>query len=61
MNFNFLPREFDFFNLFEEQVDCAVKSAIKFKEIAALPGSSRNQPIKRSCILKVRVTPQAML
>ena len=38
MNFNFLPREFDFFNLFEEQVDCAVQSAIKFKEIAANPG-----------------------
>ena len=38
MNFNFLPREFDFFNLFEEQVDCAVQSAIKFKEIASTPG-----------------------
>ena len=38
MKFNFLPREFDFFNLFEEQVDCAVQSAVKFKEIAATPG-----------------------
>ena len=38
MNFSFLPREFDFFNLFEEQVDCAVRSAIKFKEIAVTPG-----------------------
>ncbi len=38
MNFNFLPREFDFFNLFEEQVECAVQSAIKFKQIASTPG-----------------------
>ena len=38
MNFHFFPPEFNFFNLFEEQVDCAVQSAIKFKEIAATPG-----------------------
>jgi len=38
MLFKFFPREFDFFNLFEEQVDCAVQSAIKFREIAATPG-----------------------
>ena len=38
MLFKFFPREFDFFNLFEEQVDCAVQAAIKFKEIAATPG-----------------------
>ncbi len=38
MIFKFFPREFDFFNLFEEQVDCAVEAAKKFKEIAATPG-----------------------
>src|ERR1035438_3541456 len=38
MIFKFLPREFDFFNLFEEQVDCAVQAAIKFKQIVAPPG-----------------------
>ena len=38
MLFKFFPREFDFFNLFEEQVDCAVQSAIKFKEIVGTPG-----------------------
>ena len=60
MNFNFLPREFDFFNLFEEQVDCAVQSAIKFKEIAAPQGLLKNRPIKRSCTLRVKGTAQAM-
>ncbi|MBF0504003.1 MAG: DUF47 family protein [Candidatus Omnitrophica bacterium] len=38
MIFNFLPREFDFFNLFEEQVECAILAAKKFKEIVATPG-----------------------
>ncbi len=39
MILNFLfPKEFDFFTLFEEQVDYAVQGAKKFKEIAATPG-----------------------
>ena len=38
MLFKFFPREFDFYNLFEEQVDCAVQAAIKFKEIVFTPG-----------------------
>jgi len=37
LNF-FFPKEFDFFNLFEQQVDYAVQSARKFKDIAATPG-----------------------
>lgn len=39
MILNFLfPKEFDFFTLFEEQVDYAVQGAKKFKEIASTPG-----------------------
>jgi len=38
MIFKFFPQEFDFFNLFEEQIECAVQAAKKFKEIAATPG-----------------------
>src|ERR1039458_2043990 len=37
MLFRFFPREFDFFNLFEEQVECAVQAAIKVKEIVSTP------------------------
>ncbi|MDE2028742.1 MAG: DUF47 family protein [Candidatus Omnitrophica bacterium] len=32
------PKEFDFFTLFEEQVNYAVQAAGKFKEIASTPG-----------------------
>jgi hypothetical protein len=32
------PKEFDFFTLFEEQVDYAIQGAQKFKEIVATPG-----------------------
>ncbi|MBF0511652.1 MAG: DUF47 family protein, partial [Candidatus Omnitrophica bacterium] len=39
MILNFLfPKEFDFFTLFEEQVNFAVLAAKKFKEIASTPG-----------------------
>ena len=39
MLLNFLfPKEFDFFTLFEEQVDYAIQGAKKFKEIVATPG-----------------------
>ena len=39
MLLNFLfPKEFDFFTLFEEQVDFAILGAKKFKEIVATPG-----------------------
>jgi len=39
MLLNFLfPNEFDFFTLFEEQVDFAIQGAKKFKEIVATPG-----------------------
>lgn len=39
MILNFLfPNEFDFFTLFDKQVDFAVQGASKFKEIVATPG-----------------------
>lgn len=49
MIFNFLPREFDFFDLFEQQVDYAVQAAKKFREIASAPelmGESSYQMIQ---------------
>ncbi len=36
MGFRFLPREFNFFDLFDKQVDYAVEAAVLFKEIAAM-------------------------
>ena len=33
MKFSFLPREFEFFDLFDRQADCAVKAAKYFKEL----------------------------
>ena len=33
MFFNLIPEEFNFFNLFEKQVDFAVKAAVYFKEL----------------------------
>jgi predicted phosphate transport protein (TIGR00153 family) len=36
MGFRFLPREFNFFDLFDKQVEYAVEAAAVFKEIAAL-------------------------
>ncbi len=33
MKFSFLPREFEFFDLFDKQADCAVKAANYFKEL----------------------------
>jgi len=33
MFFNFLPKEFDFFNLFDKQASCAIEAAKAFKEI----------------------------
>jgi len=38
MFFNLIPKEFDFFDLFEKQVDYAVKAAVYFKELT-LKGS----------------------
>jgi len=35
MLFKFLPREFNFSDLFEKQVACAVEAAVCFKELAA--------------------------
>jgi uncharacterized protein len=32
------PNEFDFFTLFEQQVDYAIQTSLKFKHIAATPG-----------------------
>ena len=36
MGFRFLPREFNFFDLFDKQVDYAVEAAGVLKEIAAM-------------------------
>jgi len=36
MGFRFLPREFNFFDLFDKQVDYAVEAAAVLKEIAAM-------------------------
>src|SRR5512135_3507200 len=33
MLFRFLPKEFNFFDLFDKQVDCAVSAARYFKEL----------------------------
>lgn len=33
MLFNFIPKEFNFFDLFEKQIDCAVEAAKHFKEL----------------------------
>ncbi len=33
MKFSFLPREFEFFDLFDRQAECAVKAAVYFKEL----------------------------
>lgn len=35
MLFKFLPKEFNFFDLFDKQVDCAVSAANYFKELVA--------------------------
>lgn len=35
MFFRFIPREFNFFDLFEKQVECAVKAAEHFKQLAS--------------------------
>ncbi len=35
MGFRFLPREFNFFDLFDKQVEYAIEAAVLFKEIAA--------------------------
>jgi uncharacterized protein Yka (UPF0111/DUF47 family) len=33
MIFNFIPKEFNFFDLFDKQIDCAVEAATRFKAI----------------------------
>jgi len=33
MIFNFIPKEFNFFDLFEKQIDCAIEAALHFKEL----------------------------
>ena len=33
MKFSFLPREFEFFELFDRQADCAIKAAAYFREL----------------------------
>ena len=35
MIFKFFPRDFNFFNLFEKQVGCAVEAARFFKEVVS--------------------------
>lgn len=38
MAFNFFPKEFNFFDLFETQVNCAVEAARYFKELVSKDG-----------------------
>lgn len=38
MIFNFAPKEFNFFDLFEKQVNCAVEAARYFKELMSVGG-----------------------
>jgi len=38
MGFSFLPKDFNFFDLFEKQAKCAVDAAIHFKELVSTPG-----------------------
>jgi len=38
MRFNFLPREVNFFELFDKQADCAVSAAAYFKELISRGG-----------------------
>lgn len=38
MIFKFLPQDFNFFDLFDKQIDCTVTAAKTFKEIVAAPG-----------------------
>lgn len=40
MGFNFLPKEFNFYDLFEKQAACAVEAAVNFRELVANPASS---------------------
>ncbi len=35
MLFNFIPKEFNFFDLFEKQIDCAVEAAVHFKDVVS--------------------------
>jgi len=60
MLFKFFPREFDFYNLFEEQVDCAVQAAIKFKEIVSTPGLIEESAYQEILHLEGKAIPQAM-
>ena len=48
MLFNFIPKEFNFFDLFEQQVDCAVEAAKCFKELSSkgLDGDSYLKKIR---------------
>ena len=46
MLFNFIPKEFNFFDLFEKQIDCAIKAAIHFKEIVA-KGTVDDEALKK--------------
>ena len=48
MLFNFLPKNFNFFDLFDKQADFAVEAAKVFKEITA------NGPLKESVYQKVQ-------
>jgi predicted phosphate transport protein (TIGR00153 family) len=49
MIFKFLPNSFNFFDLFDKQVDYAVEAAKKFKEIVSTEG-----PLKESSYSKIR-------
>ncbi len=49
MIFKFFPQDFDFFQLFDKQVDYAVDAARRFKEIVSTPGlidNARYESIK---------------
>lgn len=47
MGFSFLPREFNFFDLFEKQAACAVEAAINFRELVADSAVLNEQSLKK--------------
>lgn len=47
MRFNFLPQDFNFFDLFEKQVNCAVDAASHFKELVSKNNLEDDEPINK--------------
>jgi len=46
MIFNFIPKEFNFFDLFDKQIDCAIEAAIHLRHIV-VKGSVDDEALKK--------------